>query len=123
MELSFFLLIMALLFTKHFVCDFLLQGPYQYKNKGEYGHPGGLIHAAYQSVGTYAVLITYVSWVHLVVACLVEFAIHYHIDWAKINLNRRWNLTPVNSDYYFWMLGADQYLHYLTYLLIVYMVF
>lgn len=34
------------LFTKHFIVDFPLQAfPYQYQNKGTYGHPGGLLHS------------------------------------------------------------------------------
>lgn len=40
------LLLILFLFTKHFIIDFLLQGQYQWKNKGTYGHPGGLLHSA-----------------------------------------------------------------------------
>jgi kynureninase len=35
----------AVLMLKHAVADFYLQTPYQYLNKGTYGHPGGFIHA------------------------------------------------------------------------------
>jgi hypothetical protein len=36
----------AVLMVKHAVADFYLQTPYQFLNKGKYGHPGGFIHAA-----------------------------------------------------------------------------
>jgi hypothetical protein len=35
----------VVLMSKHAVADFYLQTPYQYLNKGKYGHPGGIIHA------------------------------------------------------------------------------
>ena len=35
----------AILMVKHTVADFFLQTPYQYCNKGTYGHPGGFLHA------------------------------------------------------------------------------
>ena len=37
----------AVLMVKHALADFYLQTPYQYLNKGTYGHPGGLLHAAF----------------------------------------------------------------------------
>lgn len=46
-------LLIFLLFTKHFIVDFPLQWEYQWKNKGTYGHPGGIIHAALHGIGTY----------------------------------------------------------------------
>src|SRR5690554_2045568 len=36
----------ALLMLKHTVADYFLQTPYQYCNKGKYGHPGGFVHSA-----------------------------------------------------------------------------
>ena len=38
-------IILLLLALKHFIADALLQRPYQYLNKGIYGHPGGIVHA------------------------------------------------------------------------------
>ena len=35
----------AVLMAKHAVADFYLQTPYQFLNKGTYGHPGGFLHA------------------------------------------------------------------------------
>lgn len=104
------------LFIKHFIFDFTLQGPYQYLNKGTYGHPGGILHSGLQGVSSFIVLIPFFSFTTaLAVTCAVEFLIHYHVDWAKMNLNKHWGLKPDNSEYFWWLLGADQLLHYLTY--------
>jgi hypothetical protein len=45
------------LFIKHFICDFPLQAfPWIYRNKGTYGHIGGLTHALLHGIGTFTVL-------------------------------------------------------------------
>jgi hypothetical protein len=40
------LVVLAMLQVKHVVCDHPLQSRYQLQNKGTYGHPGGILHAA-----------------------------------------------------------------------------
>jgi hypothetical protein len=47
-----------------------------------------------------------------------EFLIHYHIDWTKEQIERRFNLSTERSGHYF-LLGTDQLLHQLTYVGIV----
>src|SRR5262245_30163108 len=70
--------------VKHFVCDFVLQRPYQYLNKGTYGHPGGIIHAGLHVLGTLPVFYLITPSFQLGAAIIVcEFIVHYHIDWAK----------------------------------------
>ncbi len=103
-------------FIKHFVCDFPLQRAYQYKNKGIFGHPGGILHAAIHGAGTLAVCLVFGLPLWL---ALADAMIHYHIDWAKMRLNARWGLKPDNSEAFWWLLGADQIAHYLTYAWIV----
>jgi len=47
------ILLMFAFFTKHFICDFVLQAfPYMYKNKGTYGHLGGIWHSLIHVLGT-----------------------------------------------------------------------
>jgi hypothetical protein len=47
-----------------------------------------------------------------------EFALHYHIDWAKEQVTHRNGWTA--HDRGFWVaLGTDQLVHGLTYLLII----
>lgn len=111
-------LLITLLFTKHFIIDFPLQWEYQWQNKGTYGHPGGLIHAALHGIGTYLCFI----WFDIAIALIFAFAdviIHYHIDWAKMNLNTHFSWRPESSEKFWWLLGLDQYLHALTYITMI----
>jgi len=110
----------GVLMLKHTAADFFLQTPYQYCNKGIYGHPGGLLHAGIHTALTPLVylVIAPVSLLLAAAIALGEFAIHYHIDWAKEQVTRRNAYTPQTPG--FWhTLGIDQLLHGLTYLGIV----
>lgn len=118
MNMNIFI-VMNLLFFKHFIVDFILQTPFQYKNKGTYGHPGGLIHAFLHGITTYCILIFSYHEMAAILAFFDMF-IHYHVDWAKMNLNKHWNLEPSKNESFWWMLGLDQYLHSLTYIGILY---
>ena len=112
-----------LLFVKHFICDFPLQiWPWMYRNKGSYMHPGGIVHAAIHGIGTFMVMVFY-DFTSAWVAGLFDMLVHYHIDWAKMNLNARYNLKPDNSQWFWIALGLDQLLHHATYFIIVYYVF
>lgn len=114
------LVAVGILMLKHTAADFFLQTAYQYRNKGIYGHPGGLLHAG--------IHVALTPLVYLVIApasillagtiALGEFMIHYHIDWAKEQITHRNAFTPQTAG--FWhTLGVDQFLHGLTYLAIV----
>ena len=111
------------LFTKHLVVDFFMQPPYMYKNKGTYGHIGGVSPAATHG---WATLCIFYCWPGLLpwtgMLAIAEFFIHYHIDWAKMNINKRCGWTPVNSEYFWMLLGVDQFLHALTYIWMVWMI-
>ncbi len=112
-----------LLFVKHFVCDFPLQvSPWMYRNKGIYLHLGGLTHAAIHAVGTWLVLIFFIGQQALLYA-LIDFVVHYHIDWAKLRFNKRYDWRPDNSNGFWILLGFDQLLHHITYFVIIYYAF
>jgi len=112
-----------LLFVKHFVCDFPLQtSPWMYRNKGIYMHPGGIAHSAVHAIGTWLVLAYFIgaqAWLY----ALLDFIVHYHIDWAKLQLNKRFGLRPDNSNWFWILLGLDQLAHHITYFVIVYYAF
>lgn len=112
-----------LLFVKHFVCDFPLQtSPWMYRNKGIYLHPGGIAHSAVHALGTWLVLVFFIgaqAWLY----ALLDFIVHYHIDWAKLQLNKRFGLRPDNSNWFWILLGLDQLAHHITYFVIVYYAF
>lgn len=55
-----------------------------------------------------------------VIIGVIDFVIHYHVDWAKMNINKRWNYTIEQPQFWAW-LGADQLAHSLTYLGLVWL--
>lgn len=107
------------LFIKHFVCDFPLQAnPWMYRNKGTYGHLGGITHALIHGIGTFIVLFFWIgsgAWIF----ALADAIAHYHIDWAKMNISKKLNLRADNSEWFWILLGFDQLLHHITYFVIV----
>ena len=108
------LIIITLLFTKHFVIDFPLQPKYQYSNKGTYGHPGGLLHAALHLMGTFMCFALYTKYA--ILYGLLDAVIHYHIDWAKVNITKKTGWGPTTHEEFWWLMGLDQFLHALTYI-------
>lgn len=113
-------LLLTLLTVKHFLLDFVYQPPYQWKNKGTYGHLGGIVHAGQHSLATLVLLCFFTHPVAALWLAVMEFFIHYHMDWFKMNLNARkgWKCNTHNE---FWILtGFDQLVHALTYIGIVY---
>lgn len=109
----------AYLQLKHLVCDFFLQTSNQIENKGTYGHPGGLIHAGIHLLGTIPVFLFYpVGLVPAVVILVVEFVAHYHIDWLKNVIGAHYGWTT-KDPVYWWAFGVDQFLHQITYVVMV----
>lgn len=93
------LMVIFLLFTKHFIVDFPLQTKFQWSNKGTYWHPGGLLHAALHGFGTFMCLV-FVSPAVAALLALFDFVIHYHIDFVKMNLNKHygWVLPQMSNS-------------------------
>jgi hypothetical protein len=101
--------------VKHFICDFVLQTAYLYRNKGIYGHRAGFIHAGLHAGGSIPAILLLSHDSGLILAILfVEFLIHYHVDWLKLHLDKRYRLG-INQSLYWAIFGADQLLHQLTY--------
>jgi hypothetical protein len=110
--------LLAIFGVKHFIVDFPLQKEYQWSNKGTYGHPGGLLHAGLHGIGTWFCLF----WVNPFWATLMaifDAAVHYHVDWAKMRLNAHFGWGPTTHEEFWILLGFDQLLHWLTYVLII----
>lgn len=123
---TFVLQALLLLFVKHFIADFPLQKwAYQYANKGTYGHPGGLLHAGIHVIGTFAVFMFMFDQLSLAAVyvagflALLDGVIHYHVDWAKMSLNKAKGWGPNTHNEFWVLLGVDQLLHALTYILLV----
>lgn len=121
-----YLTLFTLFILKHFIADFPLQSQRMVEEKGTYGKEGGVTHAGIHGWFTMMIVMTFyittrgwdVTAASLMASLfgLLDAIIHYHIDWAKMRLGR--GLTP--ADRCFWiLLGVDQMLHYLTYVLII----
>lgn len=119
-DAGFIIVLLALFGIKHFFCDFVFQTSDMVREKGTYGADGGLNHAMTHVIGTLLVLMWWfdqetVRWV-VVYMAVVDGIIHYHVDWAKQQLSR--GLTPADRKFWVWF-GADQALHYLTYVFLI----
>jgi hypothetical protein len=107
---------LLILQIKHFVADFVLQTPYQFLNKGKYGHPGGIIHAGIHALGSLFAFFVITPSLRLGIAIFAcEFVAHYHIDWLKERTVKRQQWVFPQAEFW-WTFGADQVLHQLTYL-------
>jgi hypothetical protein len=105
--------------TKHFIFDFLLQTRYQKEKKGIYGHPAGLLHAGLHAIGSLpAILLLNFSPELIAAIVAAEFVVHYHVDWLKLAILRRRGLRYEDARYWA-IVGADQFLHQMTYVVIL----
>jgi hypothetical protein len=105
---------------KHFICDFVIQTPFQIRNKGTYGHPGGFIHAGLHILGSLpALLILGAPPETIAILLAAEFVIHYHVDWFKARFDQDRN----EQDSAYWIVfGIDQLIHQITYVAMIYLV-
>jgi hypothetical protein len=113
-NLIFFLLLS--LFIKHWYIDFVNQNDAEVQSKGIYLHPTGLGHSLKHGGATSLIFFIFgFSFIYSLVIGILDFLIHYHVDWTKMNYGNRDIRTPQ-----FWNhLGLDQLAHYITYLWIV----
>ena len=109
------LIVLVLLATKHAIFDFFLQSLAQIRNKRFYGHPSGLLHAAGHAAGTCLAFFVLPPTIAVGIGIVVvEFFVHYHIDWLKEQIVYRRQFRPEQSVFW-WTFGIDQWLHQLTY--------
>lgn len=110
-------ILLALFGIKHFIADFLMQYDYMLRDKGIYGAMGGVHHAIVHASFTFLILVFFCPNVNTIITLsFVDFVLHYHIDYFKQKLNK--GLTTADRQFWVW-LGADQALHYLTYVGII----
>lgn len=115
------ILILVLLQIKHWYVDFVNQTNVEVASKGIYGDGPGINHSAKQAIGTLLAIVLVVGTPYIAYAAVlafVDFVLHYHIDWIKMNYGNRDIRTPA-----FWNhLGLDQMAHQLTYIFITWAV-
>lgn len=118
------LFLLLLLFIKHWYVDFVNQNNEEVVSKGIYGDFNGIMHSLKQGAATLVCVLavtgmSYPSYFfYAMMLGLLDFIVHYHIDWIKMNYGNRDISTPQ-----FWNhLGLDQLAHYITYLFIARMI-
>lgn len=112
-----------LLFVKHWYIDFVNQSNEEVAGKGIYGNAAGLMHSIKHGVATTAIFFAYIrSFEFAVIVGLIDFVLHYHIDWAKMNINKRYSYTIDMPQFWAW-LGADQLAHQLCYIFLIWLTF
>jgi Protein of unknown function (DUF3307) len=108
--------LIAALQAKHFVADGPLQTHAMVLAKSFYGKRDGIIHSAIHALGTMIVFGLFQFPVRTVlVLALVDFFVHYHVDYSKENIVKKAGWT-VKDGPFWWALSADQMLHQFTYL-------
>ncbi len=114
---------------KHLLFDFCWQTPYEWQNKGTYGHFGGIQHSGKHALATFLMMVI-LSWalgfnasmLLIILISLMEFLVHYHMDWSKVNINKKYGWTATTHNEFWIMVGIDQFVHFLTYIWIIWMV-
>ena len=113
------LVLLTLFQLKHFLADYPLQTITMVKEKGVYGKRGGIYHSLIHALLTFLMLaiVNYavfpVAYTLAFAIAASEFVIHYHIDWGKMQMSKRFS----TEDKGFWnWIGFDQLLHHLTYI-------
>lgn len=113
------LLLLALLQIKHWYIDFVNQTNEEIASKSIYGDEIGIGHSLKHGVGTMLalVIVTGPQYMFFVVILgLLDFVVHYHIDWIKMNYGNR----DITTNDFWNHFGLDQMAHQLTYLFIAY---
>ena len=109
------LLLFGLLQVKHMFADYFMQTPKMLSGRGQYWHMGRAHHAAVHIIGSVLVFVLVgTPLMSILIICLLEGVIHFHIDWAKAKYSEAKALMPDQAG--FWRaFGVDQTLHGLTY--------
>jgi hypothetical protein len=113
------LALMLLLQIKHFLVDWCLQPEYEWKNKGTYGHWGGIRHAIKNAIGTALCFGYFLDLPALLIVALSDFVLHYHIDFCKMRINKKLGWGPTTHPEFWMLTGLDQCLHQITYIWLI----
>lgn len=109
------ILILAMLQIKHWYIDFVNQSDEEVRHKGIYLDWIGMQHSLKHGAITSAILMLFVSPILALQIGVIDFILHYHIDYCKM----RFGNTDIKTKAFWAHLGADQLAHQLTYLLII----
>ncbi|WP_424977937.1 DUF3307 domain-containing protein [Leisingera sp. S232] len=110
------LLLLCALQVKHLFADFFLQTPKMLSGRCAYAHLGRAQHAGVHVIGSAVVFLLFAApLAFILVLAVLEWVVHFHIDFGKARFSERKKLTPQQAM--FWQaMGSDQALHQLTYI-------
>jgi len=109
--------VLILLQIKHWYIDFVNQTEEEIQHKGIYLDWIGIKHSVKHGVSTFVILWAVLGWTETDVAfalATVDFLLHYHIDWFKMNYGNRDIRTPQFWNHF----GLDQMAHQIVYIII-----
>ena len=106
--------------VKHMIVDYYLQYSWMIKDKCTYNARGGIAHSGLHALLTFILLYLFgFGYFWSLLMAVLDYLLHYHIDFVKSNLWKRNNYGP--NDQMYWVIhGTDQFLHMMTYILIIY---
>lgn len=110
-----FIFLLVLLQVKHWYIDFVNQTMDEVQGKSIYGNWFGIQHSLKHGLGTFACVWVVTGWHNIEFALLmgfIDFILHYHIDWTKMNYGNR----DIQSPQFWNHLGLDQMAHQLCYI-------
>ncbi len=109
------LVLLVLLQIKHLFADFFMQTPKMLTGRSTYIHMGRAQHAAIHSAGSVLVFLIFGAPLPFIaIVVLLEWVVHFHIDWCKAAYSEMKGHTPQMPAFWHAM-GVDQALHHLTY--------
>lgn len=100
---------------KHWYIDFVNQSAAEVASKGIYGDRAGIYHSLKHGIGTaicFALVLGSVGFEVALLIGIIDFILHYHIDWLKMNYGNR----DINNPAFWNHLGLDQMAHQLCYI-------
>jgi hypothetical protein len=110
---TYIIAILFMLQIKHWYVDFVNQTDEEVKYKAEYLDWRGITHSLKHGFGTVFVFLLFMDTEYALMFGALDFLLHYHIDWAKMN----WGNRDIGSKEFWNHLGLDQMAHQFTYLL------
>lgn len=113
------LLLFGLFQLKHMFADYFMQTPKMLSSRGKYWHFGRAQHVTIHMVSSMLVFsMVGTPPLFIIAICLIEWEVHFHIDWLKARHNEAKKLRPDQGA--FWRaFGIDQTLHGLTYVAMI----
>lgn len=110
------LLLLCALQVKHLFADFFLQTPKMLSGRCAYAHLGRAQHAGVHVIGSAVIFLLFGAPLDFIlILAVLEWVVHFHIDFGKARFSERKKLTPQQAM--FWQaMGSDQALHQLTYI-------